>query len=141
MDKAIELIKEFEGLRTTAYQCQAGIWTIGWGHTDGIKRGDTISVDEAERLLCNDVANLRSLIREQLHGTQLTDNQEAALLSFAFNVGFAALLRSTLWRKVCCNPNDTTIANEFARWKYAGGKVLPGLIKRRAKEAATYFAQ
>ncbi|MBP3534624.1 MAG: lysozyme [Muribaculaceae bacterium] len=139
MEKAIELIKEFESLRTRAYRCPAGVWTIGWGHTAGVKRGDSITEAEAERLLRADVADLGRQLRQT--GVALSPNREAALLSFAYNVGFDALLRSTLWRKVRTNPADPTIGEEFGRWKYAGGRVMAGLVRRRAKEAALYFAE
>lgn len=137
MEKAIELIKEFESLRTRAYRCPAGVWTIGWGHTAGVKRGDSITEAEAEGLLRADVGGLERRLRQT--GVALSANREAALLSFAYNVGFDAMLRSTLWRKVRANPSDTTIAAEFGRWKYAGGRVMAGLVRRRAKEAALYF--
>lgn len=139
MEKAIELIKEFESLRTRAYRCPAGVWTIGWGHTAGVKRGDSITEAEAERLLRADVADLGRRLRQT--GVALSPNREAALLSFAYNVGFDALLRSTLWRKVRANPADPTIGEEFGRWKYAGGRVMAGLVRRRAKEAALYFTE
>ncbi len=139
MEKAIELIKEFESLRTRAYRCPAGVWTIGWGHTAGVKRGDSITEAEAERLLRADVADLGRRLRQT--GVALSTNREAALLSFAYNVGFDALRRSTLWRKVRANATDPTIGEEFGRWKYAGGRVMAGLVRRRAKEAALYFAE
>lgn len=139
MEKAIELIKEFESLRTRAYRCPAGVWTIGWGHTAGVKRGDSITEAEAERLLLADVADLCRRLRQT--GVALSANREAALLSFAYNVGFDALLRSTLWRKVRVNAADPAVGDEFGRWKYAGGRVMAGLVRRRAKEAALYFAE
>lgn len=137
MEKAIELIKEFESLRTRAYRCPAGVWTIGWGHTAGVGPGDSITESEAERLLRADVGALERRLRQT--GVALSANREAALLSFAYNVGFDAMLRSTLWRKVRANADDPTIGAEFGRWKYAGGRVMAGLVRRRAKEAALYF--
>ncbi len=135
MEKAIELIKEFEGLRLQAYKCAAGVWTIGWGHTSGIRQGMTISAAHAEELLRADV---ESVIR-RLQLSRFGANRRAALASLAFNVGVGAVERSTLWRKVLANPADESIANEFRRWKYAGGKVQPGLVRRREQELKIYF--
>ncbi len=70
----------------------------------------------------------------------LTQNQFDALCSFVFNVGCGAFLRSTLLKKIKMNPSDPTIRDEFAKYRFAGGKVLPGLEKRRREEAAVYFS-
>lgn len=141
MERAIALIKRHEGLRLHAYRCPAGVWTIGRGHTAGVRPGDRITAAEADALLAVDVAALYGRLAEMelAAGLTLGGNRRAALVSFAYNVGLAALRRSTLWRKVRRNPSDPSIAAEFARWKYAGGKALAGLVKRRAEEAALYF--
>lgn len=141
MEKAIELIKRHEGLRLQAYRCPAGVWTIGRGHTAGVSPGDRITAAEADTLLAADVAALYGHLAEMEReaGLTLGANRRAALVSFAYNAGIASLRRSTLWRKVARNPDDPSIAREFARWKYAGGKVMAGLVKRRAEEAALYF--
>lgn len=132
-----------EGLRLQAYRCPAGIWTVGYGHTAGVRRGQTVSREEAIALLESDVRSLSNKLADLQRGAgiNLSPNREAALVSFAFNVGFGALCRSTLWRKVVANQDDPSIALEFARWKFADGRVMPGLVKRRADEAALYFAQ
>lgn len=136
-DEGLALIKEAEGFREKAYLCPAGVWTIGYGHTGGVKAGQTVSRTEAERLLRADVAaterGVSALAADA--GVELSQRQFDALVSFAFNVGLDALQRSTLWRKVAKDPADATIATEFGKWIYAGGRKLPGLIKRRAKEA------
>lgn len=137
MEKAIQLIKEFEGLRLRAYRCPAGVWTIGWGHTSGVKEGMTISADHAEELLRADVESVVGRLKLNRFGV----NRRAALASFAFNVGIGAVERSTLWRKVSANPADESIADEFRRWKYAGGKVLAGLVRRRERELKLYFQE
>lgn len=138
----MELIRKHEGLRLRAYRCPAGTWTIGYGHTAGVMPGDVITPEEAERLLRDDVAaigaQVDSLAREV--GVTLPPNRREALVSFAFNVGFDALRRSTLWKKIARNPDDPAIADEFARWKYAGGKVMPGLVNRRHDECDLYFS-
>ena len=71
----------------------------------------------------------------------LKQNQFDALVSFAFNLGTGALAGSTLFRKVKINPNDQTISLEFAKWVNAGGKKLPGLVRRRKAESDLYFMQ
>lgn len=140
---ATELIKAHEGLRLEAYRCGAGVWTIGWGHTLNVHPGMRITLEQAEGLLANDVASVKAQLGNMMlkSGVKLAPNRRDALTSFAFNVGIDALRRSTLWRKVTHNADDPAIAAEFARWKYAGGRIMPGLVRRRADEAALYFAQ
>lgn len=140
---AVELIRRHEGLRLEAYRCPAGVWTIGYGHTAGTKPGMRISATQAESMLQADVASVISQIErlERRSGTELNANRRAALASFAFNTGFHALEKSTLWAKISRNPDDESIAAEFARWKYASGKVMAGLVRRRTEEAALYFAR
>lgn len=132
------IIKKHEGLRLQAYRCPAGRWTIGWGHTEGVRPGQVISREEAEAMLEADIAKISRQL-DALGGASLTANQRAALVSFIFNVGFGAFERSTLWKRICADPHHPDIPAEFARWRYAGGKEMPGLVKRRAEEAALYF--
>lgn len=131
---AIDLIKKHEGLRLKAYRCPAGVWTIGWGHTANVAPGMSITRQEAEALLRADVA----MIEAELEGMVLTANQRAALVSFIYNVGIEAFRNSTLWEKIRQDVNHPDIPAEFARWRYAGGQEMPGLVKRRAEEAALY---
>ena len=141
MTAAIEIIKEFEGLHLTAYLCPANVWTIGYGstiHPDGrrVMRGDTITMQQAEDYLMVEI--MRRLAAMNLPDS-LNDNQRAALVSFAYNVGIGAFSRSTLWRKVIINRNDPTIRNEFMKYNRANGRVLRGLTRRRRAEADLYF--
>lgn len=131
-------IAQHEGLRLEAYLCPANVWTIGYGHTKGVTKGMIITKDQAEALLSEDLAVFEENISKRLPG--LNQNQFDALVSFAFNVGNGAFNTSTLYRKAKQNPNDPTIRNEFAKWVHAGGRVLPGLVKRRAWEADLYFS-
>lgn len=137
-NRGIELIKRHEGCRLKAYKCPAGVWTIGYGHTQGVFDGKTITQDEAERLLLNDLTRFELGVRNIVG--DLTDNKIDALVSFAYNVGLQAFQTSTLCRKVKANPNDTSIRNEFMRWVFAGKTKLKGLEKRRKDEADLYFA-
>lgn len=139
-DRGIELIKRFEGCRLGSYRCPAGVWTIGYGHTKGVKPGQRITQEEAERLLREDAAKIESGVRAALGSVQLADCKIDALVSFAFNVGVEALGTSTLARKVKVNPDDASIRSEFLRWVFAGRKRLQGLVRRREEEAKMYFA-
>lgn len=136
--QGLDLIKKYEGLRLEAYKCPAGVWTIGYGHTKGVYKGMSITKEEAEKLLQQDV----SVFELQVINTvgKLSDCKIDALVSFAYNVGIAAFRNSTLCRKVKANSDDPAIRNEFMKWIYAGSKKLPGLVKRRAEEAEMYFS-
>lgn len=137
---AYRMIKDFEILKLEAYRCPAGVLTIGYGHTKNVKAGDKITVQEADELLDDDVAECEHGI-ESLRLPNLTQNQYDALVSFVFNLGIGNLGMSTLRKKIALNPDDKTIKAEFMRWVHADGKVLPGLIRRRDKEAQLYFTE
>lgn len=143
MEQAIEIIKAHEGLRLRAYRCPAGVWTIGWGHTSGVTEGMQISYDEAVELLRRDVATVWNRLQAMAAeaGISLNAYRMRALTSFIFNVGIGNFSRSTLWKRVRANPDDSRIRNEFMRWNKGGGKVLPGLVSRRMQESALYFVQ
>ena len=79
--KGIELIKKYEGLRLTAYRCPAGVWTIGYGHTKGVKQGQKISSEEAEKLLIEDLTPIEKNIDKM--GLKINQSQFDALVSFA----------------------------------------------------------
>lgn len=141
--KAIELIKSFEGFRPTMYLDSAGLPTIGYGtliDTDEEKHLLTATIDEdtAERFLRFDVEKTVARMQPLIKST-LTQNQYDALISFAYNVGVTALRKSTLLVKVNANPNDATIRGEFLKWCNASGKRIQGLYRRRVKEAELYF--
>ncbi len=136
-DKGIGLIKRFEGLRLKAYLCPAGKPTIGYGHTKDVKLGDVITEEEAEQLLLEDLIVVENEINK--HNLDINQNQFDALVSFVYNVGVGNFRTSTLLKKIKTDPNDKTIANEFKRWVYGGGKILPGLVRRRKEEANLYF--
>lgn len=137
--ECLEALKLFEGFRAEAYLCPAGVWTLGYGHTARVKKGDRITRDEAERVLREDLVPFERSV--QLLGLPLKPHQFDALVDFSFNLGTEALKNSTLLRKIKANPQDRSIRSEFKRWVYAGGKVLPGLVKRRDWEARSYFGE
>ena len=142
-DKGSSLIKQFEGLRLTAYQDSVGVWTIGYGWTqpvDGkpIRPGMTIKEETAERLLRTGLVGYESDV-SKLVKVKLTQGQFDALVSFAYNLGARALSTSTLLQKL--NAGDYAgAADEFPRWNKAGGKVLPGLMRRREAERALFLS-
>lgn len=143
-EKAIKLIKEFEQLYLEAYLCPAGVWTIGWGHTKGVKPGMKITEEQAEELLEEDMQEAIRVV-ERLN-VDLSDNQYNALVSFVFNIGGSAFATSTIRRKILANPENPKIAEEIKKWKYATNpktkkkEVLPGLVRRRKREAELYFS-
>ena len=136
--KGIALIKEFEGLRLKAYQCPGGVWTIGYGHTAGVKPGMLISKAQAEEYLKADLIAFERYLNGL--GLALNQNQFDALVSFIYNVGTGNFTNSTLLRKVRANPQDNSIMDEFLRWVYSKGRVLPGLQRRRLAEMKLYFS-
>lgn len=133
---ALDAIKEFEGLRLHAYKCPAGVWTIGYGHTDGVTEGMVVNEKQAESLLKIDLKPVEKAVNAL--GVCKTQGQFDALVDFAFNLGIGALENSTLLK--CIRKGDTMdeIARQFRRWIYANGKILPGLQIRRAWEVAQY---
>lgn len=135
----IQAMKRFEGCRLTAYKCPAGVWTIGYGHTAGVKSGDKISQRQADAWLREDLASFERGVERLCAG--LTQGQFDALVDFAYNLGLGNLKSSTLLRKIKAGASETEIRYQFSRWNKAGGKVLPGLVKRRAWEADRFFAK
>ena len=136
--KALELIKQFEGLRLKVYLCPGGVWTIGYGHTAGVKSGMVITEAQAEEFLRSDIAVFEKAVNDQ--NLALTQNMFDALVSFTFNVGVGNFKRSTLLCKIKVNTWDNSIMDEFLRWVYSKGRVLPGLQRRRLAEMKLYFS-
>ncbi len=139
-DKGIEFIKAREGFRAEAYLCPSGVLTIGYGHTAGVRERQTCTEKQAEAWLREDLSEAERAVTECV-GEGLAQCRFDALVSFTFNVGAAALWRSTLLRKVKADPDDPSIRDEFGRWVYGGGRVLPGLVARRRAEADLYFSE
>lgn len=133
---AVDLIKASEGLRLTAYRDSAGILTIGYGSTGGIKPGQTITPDQAEAMLVDDLDEAAEAVR-QLVTVPLTQGQFDALCSFVFNLGAGRLRDSTLLRLLNQRKYGEAAA-QFRFWVMAGGKPLPGLVKHRADERALF---
>lgn len=135
---AASFVAQFEGLSLTAYRCPAGVLTIGYGHTGkDVLEGQTITEDEALALLVDDLKRHFQDIK-RLVVVEVTENQCIALLSFAFNVGAASFRRSSVLKNL--NRGATLQAAEsFLLWNRAGGKVLPGLTRRRNAERRLFL--
>lgn len=134
----LDIVREAEGLRLSAYLCPAGIPTIGYGHTKGVKLGDTCTKQQAEEWLENDFFMAKNDVRAVVK-VPLRENQLDALASFVFNLGVRKLIQSTLLKKL--NAGDYSgAAAEFDKWVFAGKVKLNGLIKRRAKERQLFEA-
>lgn len=141
-DNYIRQIRNFEGFSARAYY-EGVKWTIGYGNTyyengTPVKKGDVISQARAEELFMNILNDFSRGVKNSLK-VPVNQNQFDALVSFAYNVGIGAFRKSTLLKKVNKNPDDPTIREEFLRWKYSGGRILNGLIRRRQVEANHYF--
>ena len=135
--RGVSLIKSFEGLRLKSYQDSVGVWTIGYGATRGITVGMTITNEQAERMLANDIGRFEPEI-ERLVKVPLNQAQWDAVMSFTYNLGAANLGSSTLLKLL--NSGDYAgAAAQFPRWNKAGGQVLAGLTKRRASERAMFL--
>ncbi|MGF1542867.1 MAG: lysozyme [Pleurocapsa sp.] len=130
--KCIDLIKRWEGFRSRAYLCPAGVPTIGYGHTKRVKMGDTITHQKAEELLFEDVAIFANAVN-RLVSVPLSQNQFDALTSFTYNLGIGAFGKSSLL--LALNKKQYTVAASwFSRYVYAGKTRLPGLVRRREEE-------
>jgi len=129
-DNCVQLIKRFEGLYLKAYVCPAGVLTIGYGHTRGVKPGDDINELQAEIYLREDLEE----VEKQLNHLSLPVNQNQfdALCSLVFNVGITRFMQSKMLKRIRALDRDASV--EFDDWNKAGGKVLPGLVARRGAE-------
>jgi lysozyme len=123
----------------TTYLDQVGVPTIGWGHTGSdVELGLVITMAQAETLLRNDLARFETAVTH-LVSVPIDDNQFAALVSFAFNLGADALSGSTLLALLNAGYTQQA-AGQFGRWVYAGNAVAPGLVRRRAAEQALFLS-
>lgn len=131
------MLKEFEGLRLTAYKCSAGVWTIGWGHTSGVKQGDKITLEQAESFYAEDYAIAKGIV-DNVVDVELTENQFEALVSLSFNIGINAFRKSTLVKLL--NTGDyLSAAMEFQKWSKVNGVRSKGLLRRRFLEALMFL--
>ena len=138
----LNIIKEFEGLRLSAYDDGVGVFTVGYGTTrypngNKVKRGDKITLEQAEQYLRHDLRNFEDAINS-LVKVPLTQNQFDALTSLVYNIGSGAFSKSTLLKKL--NAKDYKgAADQFLVWNKAGGRTLQGLTNRRTKERQLFL--
>ncbi len=138
-DRGVELVAKYEGCRLEAYKCPAGVWTIGYGHTAGVKEGDTLTSEEAAKsLLKEDLAKyagyVNACVKKGVIGFTLNQNQFDALTSFCYNCGHGSL------EKLVNGRDAATVADKLLLYNKGGGKVLPGLARRREEERELFLA-
>lgn len=131
-DKGLDLIKQFEGCRLKAYRDSVGVPTIGYGHTSGVKMGQTITQGQATAYLRQDCVRAEAAANKYARAYGFNQNQFDALVSFAFNLGGIDKLTANGTR------NMATIAGKIVQYNKAGGKVLAGLTARRKAELALF---
>ena len=138
-DKGVELVAKYEGCRLEAYKCPAGVWTIGYGHTAGVKPGDKLaSKEEAKNMLKQDLEKysnyVNTCVKKGLITFPLNQNQFDALTSFCYNCGNGSL------QKLVSGRDAATIADKILQYNKGGGKVLPGLVRRREEEKKLFLS-
>lgn len=133
----LSLLKAHEGCRLKAYMDTGGVWTIGYGHTEGVRAGDTCTQAQAEAWLVEDVVDAEKQVGNGVR-VPLTQNQFDALVSLVYNIGGGAFFSSTLLRKL--NAGDYTgAAGQFTRWIFDNGMIVNGLVLRRSDERALFL--
>ena len=128
----ISLIKQFEGCRLSAYKCPAGVWTIGYGHTAGVKEGMKISQVQAELYLLDDLQKYADMVSKYDSKYSWKQNEFDALVSFCYNIGNIDQLTANGTR------SRQVIAEKMLLYNKGGGKVLAGLVRRRNAEHALF---
>lgn len=138
---AADLCRKFEGFSSKPYICPAGYWTIGYGsiYVDGqpvTSSTDSITQEKANELLYRDLERFLAQVYKLCPAIATESaGRIAAILDFTYNLGPARLKTSTLRKRVNSGDWDD-VPNQLSRWVFGGGKKLPGLVKRRAAEAA-----
>ena len=144
-ERGLALIKEFEGCKLAAYQCPAGVWTIGIGSThygDGtpVTKNRTLPTEKAAiALLAATIGQYEKAVNAM--GVELTQNEFDALVCLCYNIGAGNFLKSTLVKMLKAGDDKAEIAQQFLRWDKAGGKPLAGLTRRRNAEAELFLSE
>lgn len=138
---ATRFIEDFEGRRLVAYQCSAGVWTIGVGHTKGVKRGDTCTDGQVDEWLIEDIRSVVNDLSRYINH-DVTRGQFVALVSLAFNLGAYGVITGCPKLMYKLNSGDIEgAAKEFLDCDRAGGKRIPGLTRRRQAEAKLFLGE
>lgn len=139
LELALDLIRRFEGCSLTAYRCPAGVWTIGWGETRGVKEGDVWTQEQADEILRRRATQfMLAAIKRCPQLLREPPERLAACTSLAYNIGVGAFAASSVARHTA-RSDYTRAADSFLLWNKAGGRVLRGLTRRRQAERATYL--
>lgn len=138
LDPAIALIKEFEGCALVSYQDSGGLWTIGYGHIDGVTPGMVITAEQAERFFEQDLANTAKLVLREVKNT-VSNNQLCALVSFTFNEGVGHLEESTTLKEINAGDYEAA-ASALLLWDKCRGSVVAGLLRRRKAERDLFLS-
>ena len=141
-EAGLDIIRAFEGFRAAPYLCPANVWTIGYGTTryengTRVTEDDPMVTEEEAGALLSNAAHKFGRVIDGLTPVDLTENQFSALVSFAYNVGTGNYRASTLRSKLLRREYEEAAA-EFPKWRRAGGRILPGLVRRRAAERALF---
>lgn len=134
--EGLALIKKFEGCELEAYQDAVGVWTIGYGHIKGVKEGMTITKQQAEEMLLEELVEYENYVLEAVNH-QLDQCMFDALVSWTYNLGPSNLNASTMLKVLNAGEYDA-VPEQIKRWNKAGGKVLTGLVRRREAEALLF---
>jgi len=132
----IQAIKRFEACVLTAYQDSKGVWTIGYGHTQGVKKGDRITLFQAEQFLKQDLARFEAAAQKVKRLS--TQGKFDAVVDFMYNCGTGNFDKSTLRKYIESGRKTADIQREFLKWVNSGGHPLDGLFSRRIWEAARF---
>jgi lysozyme len=135
-EEGISLIKKFEGCELRSYQDAVDVWTVGYGHTKDVKPGQMITKEEAEEMLIEELTEYCSYVETAVE-VPLHQNQFDALVSWTYNLGPTNLNSSTMLKKLNAGEYED-IPEQIKRWNKAGGKVLPGLERRRLAESLLF---
>jgi len=134
--EGLALIKKFEGCELEAYQDAVGVWTIGYGHIKGVKEGMSITKQQAEEMLLEELIEYENYVLEAVNH-QLDQCMFDALVSWTYNLGPSNLNASTMLKVLNAGDYDG-VPEQIKRWNKAGGKVLTGLVRRREAEALLF---
>ncbi|MEG4595352.1 glycoside hydrolase family protein [Microcoleus sp. F8_C2] len=137
--EGLKLVQSFEGLYLKAYLDPVGVWTIGWGATEGVYPQMKITVAEAEKMLQDELEKFEAAVADAVK-VQINDDQFSALVCFSYNLGARSLFESTLL-KLLNEGKFQEAADQFPRWDKAGGQSLLGLSRRRRAERALFLSQ
>jgi lysozyme len=137
VNEAAKLIRKYEGCKLQAYRCPAGIWTIGYGHTAGVKAGDVWTQAQAEDALMKEIEEYGKGVLQVCPSLEHSPNRLAACISLAYNIGVANFAGSSV-AKYIRRGEYRAAADAFGMWVYAGKQKLLGLVNRRQAERTVF---